>query len=120
MRGGIDLRAARKDLADVLLKAFRRDAPNAAAKPVERPFQERMAQGMDTFAGPVLLMLSGDLTARDFVQYCDAHGEWHTLIAKPSVERGDLPDANHTFASAASREQVEALTLDWLRKKVLR
>jgi exosortase A-associated hydrolase 1 len=116
MRGGIDLRGALKDVADVLLKAIKRDA---ATNPVERPFQERMTHAMDAYAGPLLLVLSGDLTAREFVQYCDAHREWHTLIARPSVERGDLPDANHTFATAASRAQVETLTIDWLNRKVL-
>ncbi|HEV2221020.1 MAG TPA: hydrolase 1, exosortase A system-associated, partial [Casimicrobiaceae bacterium] len=64
-------------------------------------FQDRMASGLSTFAGPVLLLMSGrDLTAREFDEYASCHSRWKTLLASASVERRDFEDADHTFSSA--------------------
>lgn len=116
-RGGVDFKAAFADVASVLLKIARRGAPGAAVR--EAPFQDRMAVGMKDFGGPVLLILSGDLSAREFVQYCEANPQWQALVARPNVVRGEVSDANHTFAGAAPRGEVEKLTLEWLSQRVL-
>ena len=46
---------------------------------------------MDSFRAPVLLVLSGDLTARDFRQHCDTHPQWQRMVDKANVERGEIP-----------------------------
>ena len=90
-----------------------------AGKPSARPdpvrFQDRMADGLRAFTGPVLLMLSGqDLTAREFEDYARADSAWRGLLDAPCVTRSDFVDADHTFSSTAARQQAEGRTLQWL------
>ena len=75
----------------------------------------RMAEGLRRFPGPVLLMLSGDdLVAKEFLDLCrTGGGAWRGLLNRPRLRREDLPEADHTFASAAWRAQVEAWTLSF-------
>ena len=117
MRGGIDFAGAFKDALDVLRTARRKREAKAAATAL--PFQDRMALGMESFPGPILVILSGDLPAREFVQYCDAHPRWQDLMRRTNVARAEVPDANHTFATVSSRAEVEALTLQWLTRRLL-
>lgn len=113
--GGIDIGGALRDFAAVIAKTRDRAASPTATP--EMSFQEQMMRGMDSFKGPVLLLLSGDLTARDFLRHCETHPQWQQLIEKSNVDRAEIPEANHTFASAASRRQVEELTMDWLKRR---
>lgn len=78
-------------------------------------YTARMADGLRRFPGPVLLMLSGDdLVAKEFLDLCHTGGSaWEGLLDRPQLRREDLPDADHTFASAAWRAQVEAWTLSF-------
>ncbi len=78
-------------------------------------YTARMADGLRRFNGPVLLMLSGDdLVAKEFLDLCRSGGSaWDGLLSRPLLRREDLPDADHTFASAAWRAQVEAWTLSF-------
>lgn len=90
----------------------------AAVAPVRRGtphYTVRMAEGLRRFPGPVLLMLSGDdLVAKEFLDLCrTGGGAWKGLLNRPRLRREDLPDADHTFASAAWRAQVEAWTLSF-------
>ena len=112
--GGIDVTGALRDFAAVLMKT--RDGASAPPTAIEMSFQEKMTRGMDSFRSPVLLLLSGDLTARDFIGHCETHPQWQRLIDRANVERGEVPDANHTFATAAARLRVENLTIDWLKR----
>ncbi|HEX2826048.1 MAG TPA: hydrolase 1, exosortase A system-associated [Burkholderiales bacterium] len=113
--GGVDVKGALADVKSVLGTLARRGSGAAAAA---APFQQRMSQGLADFHDPVLLVLSGDLTARDFRQYCETHAEWQNLIARDNVAHGNIPDANHTFAGAAARGEVERLTAEWLAANV--
>ena len=115
-RGGVGLRRALHDVAGVVAKVCR--AKNAEPAFAPAPYQERMARGIDEFPGPVLLLLSGDLNARDFMQYCEARPRWMALMNKATVARGEVPGSNHTFASARWRGEIERLTIDWLASKV--
>lgn len=82
-----------------------------------QPFQTRMAAGLRQFAGPVLLLLSGeDYTAREFEDYVAEDPAWQDVLASARLERHDLAEADHTFSAQDSRRQVEVLTLDWLLK----
>ena len=78
-------------------------------------FQEQMAEGLATFTGPVLLILSGrDLTATEFLEHVQANKVWMDLLGRPNLSRHDLPDADHTFSSERSRQEIEVRTLEWL------
>lgn len=78
-------------------------------------YPERMRRGMQRYPGPVLLVLSGnDLTAAEFRDLVREHPEWRELVASARWSQRDLPEATHTFSSAAWRNQVAAWTRDWL------
>lgn len=90
-------------------------APPGPASP-ERPLPERMAEGLAGFAGPVLLIMSGqDLTAREFDDAAQRSPAWRRLLAGHRVRRHDLAPADHTFSCRTWRDSVAAWTLDWLR-----
>ena len=91
----------------------RRGASQQSGKAV--PFQDRMANGLRSFRGKVLLILSGeDYTAREFVEYACSQTSWKGLIDSANVSRCDIPGADHTFSSAEWRARVEDETLNWL------
>lgn len=82
-----------------------------------RPFQARMLAGLERSRARVLTVLSGrDLTAQEFVEYVGARPAWRRLLASERCERIDLAAADHTFSDPAWREEVERVTVDWLRR----
>lgn len=77
---------------------------------------QRVWQGWKRFSGPILLILSGnDLVAAEFKETIKA-SHWRKLLAQNKIQRHDLLEANHTFASAAWRDQVSAWTVAWLKQ----
>jgi exosortase A-associated hydrolase 1 len=115
VRGEIDVVRTVREFLTTLLRARRRRSETAAA--LEVGYQDRMATALARFAGPVLLVLSGqDYTAKEFVEYTTANPRWQGLHARRNIERAQLPNADHTFSSASRRQQVEELTLDWLKR----
>ncbi len=77
-----------------------------------QPFQRRMANAWDGFAGNILLLLSDDdYTAKEFLEYASKDAAWKTALKHPYLVRHDLQGADHTFSNAASRIEVEDLTL---------
>ncbi len=115
IRGGVELRDALGGVARAARIA------HGAAKPDRDTgvsFQDRMASGLSTFAGPVLLILSGrDLTAREFEEYSSTDARWKGLLARRSVERRDFADADHTFSAKQWRDEVETATVDWVERQ---
>ncbi|OWQ48952.1 hydrolase 1, exosortase A system-associated [Roseateles noduli] len=91
-------------------------APAARAADT-RHYTEQMADGLRAFGGPVLLILSGkDVCANEFLDRCrDGGPAWQGLLDRPGVRREDLPDADHTFSTAAWRAHVERLTAAFVR-----
>ena len=76
---------------------------------------ERMADGLERFGGPALVILSGkDLTAREFEDAAAVSPLWSRLLKQSRVTVERLPEADHTFSRAAWRERVEAMTCSWL------
>ncbi|ANH70503.1 hypothetical protein ABE85_12335 [Mitsuaria sp. 7] len=82
-----------------------------------RHYTEQMADGLRAFGGPVLLILSGDdVCANEFLDRCrDGGPAWQGLLNRPGLRREDLPDADHTFSTAAWRAHVERLTAAFVR-----
>lgn len=83
-------------------------------------FVEGMRAGFAQFEGPVLLLLSErDLTAREFEDLCAADRAWSRLIARSSVTRWPVSDADHTFSTRRSRDAVAERILEWLRASLV-
>lgn len=102
-------------LARSLRVAFGRPAETAASS--AGSYQDRMAEGWATFNGRTLLVLSGqDFTAREFEQYARSQPRWQRLLAGSSVERLDIPEADHTFSDSHSKAQLAGLTAQWARQ----
>lgn len=79
-------------------------------------FQDRMAIGLHSFGGPVLLVLSGDdYTAREFSLHVETSPAWAGLLNTPQVRRETLAEADHTFSDLRHMASVEAITLSWLK-----
>lgn len=77
---------------------------------------DRMAAGLARFRGPVLFVLSGnDYTAKEFMDVARASKRWITALAGCKVAWKELPEADHTFSTAAHRDQVAAWTLAWVQ-----
>lgn len=112
-RGQIDIGDALRTIARDTLAAR---AKKPSTVPESTPtFQDRMADGLDGFRGPILLILSGrDLTAKEFLEYAHSNSRWRGLLERPNVTRRDADTADHTFSSERWREQIETSTLQWL------
>jgi uncharacterized protein len=79
------------------------------------PFQARMASALKDFDGSVLLVLSGDdYTAKEFLEFAHAHPSWRKLLERGTVQRRELPQADHTLSADADRDAMNAITLEWL------
>ena len=112
-RGEFNLRRSAKSLAGNVRQAIGAGAIGQPA--AAKPLPERMADGLERFSGPVLLILSGnDLTAREFIDVSEASKQWRRALASPRVTRRVLADATHTFSRREWRDQVAAWTMQWL------
>jgi uncharacterized protein len=114
IRGQFHPLQALRSLAATLRAAFgggdsTPDTTNTPALP------ERMAQALARFAGPVLLIISGqDLTAREFDDAAAASTLWRRLLAGDNVMRVELADADHTFSRRQWRDRVAEATIAWV------
>lgn len=113
LKGGINWRESVSSWLALVRKAGTPAKPQAATAPA---LPERMRDGLASFGGPVLLVLSGaDLTAREFCDHAAGDVRWRTLLKHQRVTRHDLADADHTFSSSQWRDEVAQTTIDWLR-----
>lgn len=79
-------------------------------------FIDRMYEGLAGFRGRILLLISGkDLTAQEFVDLCGVDRRWQRQLARDSVERVALSDADHTFSNGEALARATRHTIDWLR-----
>jgi exosortase A-associated hydrolase 1 len=91
-----------------------RESDKAGSIARHAPLPDRMADALERYRGPVLLILSGnDLTAQRFRDCVARSRRWQRLIGAARVTRHELSEAPHTFASRAWREAVENWTASW-------
>ena len=92
--------------------------PDTIAEPdagADRPYQDRMAEGLAEFQGRVLLLLSGrDLVAREFEDLARASPLWRRAMARADITRHPIEPADHTFSTEAWRTEAARATADWL------
>jgi len=80
-------------------------------------FQQIMSQAWARFEGRILLQLSGnDYTAKEFLEFAKADPGWGDLLTRPSVDRHDIADADHTLSDIGLQVKAARHTLDWLDK----
>ena len=97
------------------LRATATGATVSADLPLD--YRERMARGALRFHGPQLYILSGrDHVCAEFLDYARDHAGLARLWERATVQRLDMPQADHTFSSARWRGEVEAATLQWLQQ----
>ncbi len=119
-RGGVGLgalrgfgRALRAMLGGASAGAGGNPAATAAGRAAD--FRTRMARALVAFDAPVLLSLSGDdYIAKEFLLHIAADRQWQQALASRSVQRLDLPGADHTFSDRQTQQVLLAHTLGWL------
>ena len=75
-----------------------------------------LLRALTQFQGKVLLILSGDdLGAREWQALLHGDGAWRAVAARAQWTQAQVDGANHTFASAAWRGEVEQLCVQWLQ-----
>jgi exosortase A-associated hydrolase 1 len=115
-RGGVNIAGALNSIVGNLKTANAKMSATLVAKSAR--FQDLMAAGLKSFAGPVLIILSErDLTAKEFLEFAGSNSRWTGLLARANIERHNIPHADHTFSTAESRVEAESRTLEWLRRK---
>lgn len=117
LQGGVDIAGTMRNLAHGVRASMASRGDTRAAQLAS--FQDRMADAVRGFAGPILVILSGrDLTAKEFREYASTDPRWRDLLDRPTVERREVPEADHTFSSAEWRAMAATTTRDWLEKSV--
>jgi exosortase A-associated hydrolase 1 len=127
--GRFDLRSSLRSALQMLRRARSASGPNPASgpdanaagtmAPIPRslPLPQSMLMGLQRFGGPLLLVLSGrDMIAREFEAAVAASPGWQQALASRQTQRHDMPVGDHTFSSAAQRDQVLQWGLQWLRQ----
>jgi uncharacterized protein len=104
------------DAAGSLRDLFAKLSTSARGSSAPRgSFRERMLEGLATFAGPVLVQVSGrDLTAAEFVDLCQSDDRWRAALARRNVDLRRYEDADHTFAAAGALTTAVADCTTWL------
>ena len=114
LRGGIGWQALRGFIHK--LQHLRQPASAPSPSPSPAGFQVLMAQGWQTFNGPILLLLSErDLTAQEFVEQAHTSPQWRQCLQKNTVSRHTIAQADHTCAQPQAHQAIAQHTQDWLR-----
>lgn len=81
-----------------------------------RPFIARMRNGLSRYKGDMLLLMSGrSIVSKEFDELLDTQPAWQKAIKSPRlVVRLNMPNADQTFSSVASRAAVTAVTRKWM------
>lgn len=117
LTGNVGIAGSLRDLSRSIVRAGGAANARAGGSSTDLAFQDRMADGLQAFAGSVLVVLSGvDLVAREFADFVDQAPSWRGLLKRASVQRIDFPDADHTFSKSPSKQALEDATVAWLEQ----
>jgi exosortase A-associated hydrolase 1/exosortase A-associated hydrolase 2 len=121
--GKFQLRASLKEFLGTLRTVLTRSKQNMEGG-VARTYADiadmslplKTAVGLKSFGGAVMILMSGkDYIAREFDEVVSESTLWQTLMARPSVQRIDLADADHTFSRDEWRLQASESVRNWMR-----
>ena len=114
LRGEVAGHALRGMVRSLRLALRPRAGKPGIAAEADAPYCQRMARAWARFEGRVLLVLSGnDYTAKEFLHVWHSV-EWASVRAHGVTRRVDLPDADHTFSTAASQASANRHCIEWL------
>ncbi len=81
-------------------------------------FVAQMLEGFRRFDRDVLVILSeDDFTAREFTALLENDREWRGALERDSVTSHTVAGADHTFSSRQWRDEVAALTVEWVARR---
>ncbi|WJG10471.1 hydrolase 1, exosortase A system-associated [Aliiglaciecola sp. LCG003] len=96
-------------------KGFVQDSVTSHAQQQDS-YQSRMQAGLAAFKGKICLLLSGvDLTAKEFEQQTLANKNWKVLKS-PQSQIHRIERADHTFSSKVFKQQVENITVQFVKQ----
>jgi exosortase A-associated hydrolase 1 len=111
--GEVRLGKAVKDFVRSVALSVRANSREADQAP--RSFLDRMLDGMESFARPVLVLMSErDLTAQEFMDRCRDVDAWRRASARTNLRRVALPGVDHTFSTPGAMAAATAACLAWL------
>lgn len=121
--GQFDFRNSLVSLGQNTIKIFRAGSRSASAQNItsdapdqKQPLPVRLAHGLKSFEGRVLLILSGnDWIAQEFKEVADASPVWRNLLSDKRLERHEIADADHSFSKKSARSEMVRLNLEWLK-----
>ena len=107
-------------LRDALQSLYRSLCSRTGSRPSHDSFQHRMADGLASFKGPVLVQLSdNDYTAKEFTEVTQSQPYWRHALANPAVQWCSLSGADHTLSSRQAQLQARESMAAWLCDRVL-
>lgn len=114
--GEIRLMPAFKELAtDALALVVKRALPTVRQQS-QRSFVHDMLEGLLRFPHGILIVLSeADITASEFKALITQDADWKAAISRPFITTHAVVGADHTFSEPSWQEEVEQLTIDWLK-----
>lgn len=102
-------------------RAAAHTAPSSAATQDTRPFPDKMLDGLQRFHGQILLVLSGrSLDSKEFLEMVAHSSAWQQALARPDVQRVDLPDADQAFSTLDARNDLIDAARNWLDARATR
>lgn len=116
--GNVNLIASLSSATQLFRNAFMKaKQANITTTPTGLDFVQRMLIGFQKFQGDVLIVLSeNDYTAQEFQELYTSCADWKTTVERPEVICSKIPFANHTFSSSKWRDEVSAMTVQWLHR----
>jgi exosortase A-associated hydrolase 1 len=82
-------------------------------------YQDKMLSGLESFANPVLLLISGhDLTAKAFTDFCNSNSEWKAMLVKPNIQQIVIPNADHTLSSRSDLRIAATNCVSFLNQNI--
>lgn len=105
--------AIRASILDLLAKLRR--SRDGAQGTNGGSFVERMLRGLESFRGPLLILISGrDLTAREFCELSTNASAWKLALALSNVTTVHLQNADHTFSSRSALDHANCECIRWI------
>ena len=113
---GVVLRSMARRLAGSREAAPALQAEEAFNRDVEKPFVPRMRIGLSRFRGDLLLLMSGrSVVSKEFDELVASRPAWQAALRSArKLVRHEMPDADQTYSSVASRREVIEVTCKWM------
>lgn len=104
-----------KSMRDLFASVAQARSSRCSSLPTAESFIERMEQGLRSFRGPTLFLISeADLTAREFLDLCRESGSWKALVSRSDARFAHLSGTDHTFSRREALDRANEECRRWL------